>query len=133
VTCQDVRRVDLLTEYLGGELGAPQVAALEQHLVGCGPCAAHVDLYRRITCREFIQDYLADYVAGALDPRVTADLSRHLEICPACRAYVNTYRRTRDVVGQVGEVEMPPEVQRALRAFLLDRLGLPHPDPPPTG
>src|SRR4030095_3527630 len=50
-------------------------------------------------------------------------------------AYLSTYRATRGLVGEVGRVEMPPEVRARLRQFLLDQLGARQPGgcAPPYG
>jgi len=44
VRCQEV--VDLLMEYLEGELPALRAAALDAHLKGCSPCLAFLNTYR---------------------------------------------------------------------------------------
>jgi predicted anti-sigma-YlaC factor YlaD len=41
VTCRDV--VELVTEYLEGALSTTLNAEVEEHLRGCGGCAAHLD------------------------------------------------------------------------------------------
>lgn len=56
--------------------------------------SARGDLYARLTCREVIEQYLADYVDGVLSRDVAAKLER------------------------------PDELARAIRTFLLERLGL---------
>lgn len=76
-----------------------------------------------ITCKEFIEDFLADYTDGSLRPEVIAELEAHLAACRACVAYLNTYKRTPEVVGSLGRVEMPSEMQEILRRFVRSRLG----------
>jgi RNA polymerase sigma-70 factor (ECF subfamily) len=75
-----------------------------------------------LTCRDAI-DLMADYLEHALGDDVLAALERHLADCPACLAYLNTYKKTRDLTGQAGRVEMPPEMQARLRQILLEQLG----------
>ena len=75
-----------------------------------------------MTCRELIA-LLADYLEASLAPEVVGQLDLHLRDCPPCVAYLNTYRRTRDVAAEANRVEMPDEMKRRLRAFLLERLG----------
>lgn len=75
-----------------------------------------------LTCKELILDFLADYLDAALSPDEVAELERHLAVCKPCVAYLNTYRKTRELVGQVGRVEMPEEMRAILRQFLLKQL-----------
>jgi len=44
VSCQEV--IELLMDYLDGELPPPRAAALEAHLNGCSPCLAFLNTYR---------------------------------------------------------------------------------------
>jgi anti-sigma factor RsiW len=44
VTCEEV--VDLLVDYVDGGLSAEQVDAIKQHLCGCQPCVATVEMYQ---------------------------------------------------------------------------------------
>jgi predicted anti-sigma-YlaC factor YlaD len=75
-----------------------------------------------VTCKEFIEEFLAEYVDGALGQEAVAELEAHLAACRPCAAYLNTYRKTRDVVGQTGRVEMPPEMTDILREFMIKHL-----------
>lgn len=42
--CQEI--VDLLADYLAGELPSETATALETHLEGCPPCIAFINTYR---------------------------------------------------------------------------------------
>jgi hypothetical protein len=44
VTCEEL--VDLLVDYVDGGLSEEQVDAIKQHLCGCQPCVASVELYQ---------------------------------------------------------------------------------------
>ena len=44
VSCQEA--IDLLMDYLEGELPSTRAAALETHLSGCSPCLAFLNTYR---------------------------------------------------------------------------------------
>jgi anti-sigma factor RsiW len=77
-----------------------------------------------MTCREAI-DVLADYLDQMLSPEMASRLDRHLRDCRPCVAYFKTYRKTRELVGQVGRVEMPDEMKARLREFLVEQLGKP--------
>jgi ribose 5-phosphate isomerase A len=76
----------------------------------------------RMTCKETIE-ILADYLEATLSSDVNRELERHLQACPPCRAYLNTYRKTAELAGQVGRQEMPEEMKRHVREFLLAQLG----------
>jgi predicted anti-sigma-YlaC factor YlaD len=73
-----------------------------------------------LTCREAIARMSAylDRELGMLD---IARLALHLAGCAPCRAYLRTLRRTIQMAGRAGDVEMPDEMKRRLRAFLSDR------------
>jgi anti-sigma factor (TIGR02949 family) len=79
-----------------------------------------------ITCQQLIEALLADYLDGTLRPDQMAELEEHLAACPPCVAYLNTYRKTRELVQQQA-AEMPPELQAALRKFVLSRIPRPTP------
>jgi hypothetical protein len=74
-----------------------------------------------VTCRDAI-DLLGDFLARELGPRDRVRLRLHLAGCRPCRAYLRTYRRTVRLAGRAGEIEMPEEMKRRLRAFLLEQL-----------
>ncbi len=71
-----------------------------------------------MTCREAIA-LLGDYLDAILGEETLRALEDHLRDCAPCVAYLNTYRRTRDVTATVNRVEMPEEMKRRLREFLL--------------
>jgi predicted anti-sigma-YlaC factor YlaD len=74
-----------------------------------------------VTCRDAI-DLLGDFLASELGPRDSVRLRLHLAGCRPCRAYLRTYRRTVRLAGRAGEIEMPEEMKRRLRAFLVEKL-----------
>lgn len=71
-----------------------------------------------MTCREAIA-LLGDFLDAALGEETLGALEDHLRDCAPCVAYLNTYRRTRDVTATMTRVEMPEEMKRRLREFLL--------------
>lgn len=75
-----------------------------------------------MTCKDAIE-ILADYLEGALGADLGRELEEHLAQCRPCQAYLNTYRKTAELGREVGRVEMPDEMKRHLREFLLRRLG----------
>ncbi len=77
---------------------------------------------RKVTCQELIVDFLCDYLDASLGPDLVGALERHLQDCPPCLAYLNTYRKTREMTGKAARVEMPEEMKKRLRHFLLEHL-----------
>jgi anti-sigma factor RsiW len=74
-----------------------------------------------LTCRDAIA-IMGEYLEGALGGTAADDLERHLAACDACTAYLSTYRKTRELAAGAFRAEMPVELKRRLRAFLLARL-----------
>jgi len=75
-----------------------------------------------VTCREAVA-VLADYLDATLSPGAGHELESHLAECDECHVYLATYRRTVGAVGEAARVEMPAELRRRLRTFLLEQLG----------
>ncbi len=106
---------DRLSEYLDGELGAAERAALEGHLATCGECGATLAELRRVVAR-----------AGALDDRPpTADLwpaiAEHIGVVslPARRAR----RRIVFTVPQLAAASVALALVSSATAWLLIRAG----------
>lgn len=74
-----------------------------------------------MTCQGAIA-ILADYLDATLGPAAET-LEAHLQDCAECVAFLNTYRTTPALVAKTSRVEMPPEMKRRLRGFLLAKLG----------
>ncbi len=74
-----------------------------------------------MTCRDAIA-LLGEHLEAALGEDVLGRLEDHLRDCAPCVAYLNTYRRTREMAAEASRVEMPPEMHRRLREFLVDHL-----------
>lgn len=74
-----------------------------------------------VTCRDAIA-LLGEYLDAVLGEDALRALEEHLRDCAPCVAYLNTYRRTREVAATVNRVEMPDEMKRRLREFLLVNL-----------
>jgi hypothetical protein len=79
-----------------------------------------------MTCRDAIA-LLSDYLEATLGEDVLERMEDHFRDCAPCVAYLNTYRRTRDMAAEVNRVEMPEEMRRRLREFLLAHLSQPRP------
>ena len=74
-----------------------------------------------MTCKEAIAK-LGEYLDRELTPEALKRLEAHLKTCAPCRAYLATYRKTKDLAAKVSRVEMPEELKRRLRGFLIDRI-----------
>ncbi len=74
-----------------------------------------------MTCKDAIELF-SEYLEAAVDADTLAGLEQHLRDCPPCVAYLNTFRRSRELAREASEVEMPPELKRRLRQFLLAHL-----------
>lgn len=72
VRCQEL--VDLLMDYLDGELAAPRAAALEVHLNGCSPCLAFLNTYRSTI--QVSRDLTAEEIPAELTERLLDFLKR---------------------------------------------------------
>jgi anti-sigma factor RsiW len=69
------------------------------------------------TCKSTLS-LLAAFVDGALSPADDAALRAHLADCPRCTEFLESYRATGRVIGAATDVEIPPDVEDRLRAFL---------------
>jgi len=76
---------------------------------------------RSLTCQDAIA-LLADYLEAALTAEQLGQLEAHLAICEPCQAYLRTYRRTGTLAARSERAEMPAEMRRRLRDFLLKSL-----------
>jgi len=76
---------------------------------------------RNLTCEDAIA-LLADYLEAALTAEQLRELEAHLAICEPCQAYLRTYRRTGTLAARSERVEMPAEMRRRVRDFLLKSL-----------
>jgi anti-sigma factor RsiW len=74
-----------------------------------------------VTCRDAIA-VLGDFLANELSPKDRARLAFHLAGCRPCRAYLRTYRKTRQLAHRAGALQMPEEMKRRMRSFLLEVL-----------
>jgi anti-sigma factor RsiW len=74
-----------------------------------------------MTCEEAI-GILAEYLDATLTASAVERLEAHLAECAECRAYFATYRTTRTLATNASRVEMPAEMKRRLREFLLQQL-----------
>jgi hypothetical protein len=74
-----------------------------------------------VTCRDAIALF-GDFLGKELGPTDRARLALHLAGCRPCRAYLRTYRKTARLAGRAVTGDMPEEMKKRLRAFLLETL-----------
>ena len=74
-----------------------------------------------MTCRDAIA-LLGDFLGKELRPSDRARLALHLTGCRPCRAYLRTYRKTARLAARAAAADMPEEMKRRLRAFLIETL-----------
>ena len=72
MTCEEL--VDLLLDFVGGEVTPEQRAVIEQHLCGCPPCGRHVEEYS-LTIRVTRLLPKSDPLPPALEARLRAALA----------------------------------------------------------
>jgi predicted anti-sigma-YlaC factor YlaD len=87
-----------------------------------------------ITCRE-LTDLVTDYLEGGLSWWQWLNFELHVGMCPDCRSFFRQVRETRDALGKLPPVEIPPDVERELlekfRAWIpVDRANAPEHEPP---
>lgn len=79
VTCKD--SLDLLLEYLDGELSDDVRERLEHHLGGCGACDQFLQTYRATPhlCRRALETTVPDEVAQRLTDFLRAEMKKPRE------------------------------------------------------
>ena len=70
-----------------------------------------------LTCQEFVE-LVTEYLEGALSSAERLRFESHMDDCPYCAAYLDQMRQTIQLVGQLSENTVPPEVKSdMLRRF----------------
>ena len=70
-----------------------------------------------LTCQEFVE-LVTDYLEGALPSGERLRFESHMDDCSYCAAYLDQMRQTIQLVGQLSEQTIPPEVKSdMLRRF----------------
>jgi anti-sigma factor RsiW len=59
-----------------------------------------------------------DYLEGVLPPEVSTALEAHVVGCERCAAFLASYRETPRILRDVTSIDLPPDIQDSLRAFL---------------
>ncbi|HEY7862640.1 MAG TPA: anti-sigma factor [Thermoanaerobaculia bacterium] len=80
------------------------------------PCAPH-----GLSCEKLILEYLAEYTDGTMSPVDRIEMERHLTACPPCGVYLESYRVTGVAIRSIKPREIPPDLARAVIAFVRAR------------
>ena len=75
LTCEEL--VDMLLDYVGGELSPEQVAAIKAHLCDCPPCVHSVESYQ-VTIRISRALPKTSPLSPAFEERLRSVLASHL-------------------------------------------------------
>ena len=70
-----------------------------------------------IACASGVE-LLMDYLEGVLPPEVSTALEAHVAGCERCAAFVASYRETPRILRGATSIDLPPDIQDSLRAFL---------------
>ena len=78
-----------------------------------------------VNCQKLILDYLISYEDESMPADERAELRRHLEMCPPCVRFLTTYEATGKTLRMLKPREIPPDLARAVIAFVRARRGKP--------
>jgi anti-sigma factor RsiW len=70
-----------------------------------------------ISCGSGVE-LLMEYLEGVLPPEMNAALEAHVGGCERCTAFVASYQETPRILRSATIVELPPDIQESLHAFL---------------
>ena len=74
-----------------------------------------------VTCKR-VASLIADYLAGDLDAATTFAFERHLLECPDCVSFLNTYKKTIQAARSLRYEDIPAEMKKRTRQFLLRKI-----------
>jgi anti-sigma factor RsiW len=80
------------------------------------PCAPH-----GVSCEKLILEYLAEYTDGTMTRTDRIEMERHLSHCPPCGVYLESYRVTGVAIRSLKPRDIPPDLARAVVAFVRTR------------
>jgi anti-sigma factor RsiW len=72
-----------------------------------------------LTCADIVK-LVTDYIEGQLTPAERRRFEGHVAICPPCRAFLNQMRTTVELVGDLREEDVPPDMEEHLLAAFRD-------------
>jgi hypothetical protein len=70
-----------------------------------------------LTCADVVK-LMTDYYEGRLTPDERRRFEDHVSICPPCRSFLGQMRTTVELLGELREEDVPPDMeQHLLTAF----------------
>ena len=72
-----------------------------------------------LVCADIVK-LVTDYLEGRLTPAERRRFEGHVAICPPCRAFLGQMRTTVELVGDLREEDVPPEMEEHLLAAFRD-------------
>jgi anti-sigma factor RsiW len=72
-----------------------------------------------LTCADIVK-LVTDYNEGRLTPAERTRFEEHVSICPPCRSFLAQMRTTVELVGELREEDVPPEMEEHLLAAFRD-------------
>jgi anti-sigma factor RsiW len=72
-----------------------------------------------LTCADIVK-LVTDYLEGQLTSDERRRFEEHVAICPPCRAFLAQTRTTVELVGNLREEDVPPEMEEHLLAAFRD-------------
>lgn len=72
-----------------------------------------------LTCADIVK-LITDYDEGRLTPEERRRFEEHVSICPPCRSFLVQMRTTAELVGELREEDVPPEMEQHLIAAFRD-------------
>ena len=72
-----------------------------------------------LTCADVVK-LITDYDEGRLTPEERRRFEEHVSICPPCRSFLGQMRTTVELVGELREEDVPPEMEQHLIAAFRD-------------
>jgi predicted anti-sigma-YlaC factor YlaD len=72
-----------------------------------------------LTCADIVK-LITDYDEGRLTPEERRRFEEHVSICPPCRSFLTQMRTTAELVGELREEDVPPEMEQHLIAAFRD-------------
>lgn len=72
-----------------------------------------------LTCADVVK-LITDYEEGRLTPAERRRFEEHVSICPPCRSFLGQMRTTVELVGELREEDVPPEMEEHLIAAFRD-------------
>jgi anti-sigma factor RsiW len=66
-----------------------------------------------LTCADVVR-LITDYNEGRLTAAERRRFEEHVSICPPCRSFLDQMRKTVELVGELGEEDVPPAMEEHL-------------------